>query len=788
MKQSSAFRAGLLARAGVLSIAVFAALPASAQDAPVSVPQSGPATQPETATDQSPAATASPGTALGDIVVTARKRSESLQSVPIAVQAFSQAQITDKGIVDAQSLELAANSFTLDLLGGTRVRTAIRGLGSDNTSPGQEFSTAMFLDGVPLGTLGMAAVDIYDVDRVEVLKGPQGTLFGKNVIGGLVNVIPAAARVGDNSAFISGTVGAYGELDSTGYVNVTTGSAAHRLAFNEQHHDGYVQNLSGRGDPENENHIGARYSFTLEPQDGFRLTLAADYSRDRSLGRAGYVAGNRPYEPTGVLVTTPRSYTALALHAIDDPRVVNLQNPGFDNRDMYGLRIGTTIALGHGIDLDVIGSIRGINDGYLHNDGGYELTDPVFQRVVDQTVVPGATAPGGRGYELNLGLRDNADQETLEARLSSSGTVLKWTAGLFYSNLDYQQKMDFALNSLNCEGTRSLAAGTCQFVYANDAADAHAVTRDFGAFAEGTWSITPKLSLTGGLRYSYTHKTFWWTNDVPRRTGSVFSGPVVTAPFQDERSWSDVTYKATADYKIRPGVMVYATYATGFKPGGYGGLADSRTLAATSAEKVVSYEAGIKSTFGRFRLNGAVFDMKDNGLQVTQVQAGGGLSQFLSVDYVKVRGAEAEVVWAPTNELTLDVNYTYLDAKLRGFPTAPTTTFVLQRAPEHEVVADARYRPPVSVFGGKLELGATYSYRGKVYDDPDDSSGEIRPPRTLVDAFVSWTNDKGDLSVRAFGRNLTNEVYYNRITDSADGSYANLGAPRTYGVTVGKKF
>jgi iron complex outermembrane receptor protein len=256
----------------------------------------------------------------------------------------------------------------------------------------------------------------------------------------------------------------------------------------------------------------------------------------------------------------------------------------------------------------------------------------------------------------------------------------------------------------------------------------------------------------------------------------------------DSRSWDDVTYKVTADYKLNDEIMIYASHATGFKPGGYGGITDSRTLAATSAETVRAEELGFKGTMGSVRLNAALFDMNLDGLQVTQVQAGSANAAFFaSVDEVQVRGGEIELIVAPLAGLVIETQYTYLDATLRGYPTAPDRTFVLQRAPKHEVSIDPRYTLS-SVFKGDVELGASYSYRGKVFDDPDDSSGEIRPSRSLVDAYVQWTSLSGLTSFKLWGKNLTDELYYNRMTDSADGSYANLGAPRTFGVTFAQSF
>jgi len=215
-----------------------------------------------------------------EIIVTAQKKSESVQTVPIAITTFSSEEMKAKGIFTIGGIELNTPGFTFDELGTGKVRTAIRGIGSDNTSPGQEFSTVIFLDGVAQSTNGLAAVNMFDIQRVEVLKGPQGTLWGKGAIGGGINII-TARPTDDNSGRVSLTAGNYGLFDLEGVINNVIGdNFRQRLAGSVNLLDGYATNAITGDNLENLNRMGLRYSAELDVSDRTTFGVIADYTRD----------------------------------------------------------------------------------------------------------------------------------------------------------------------------------------------------------------------------------------------------------------------------------------------------------------------------------------------------------------------------------------------------------------------------------------------------------------------------------------------------------------------------
>lgn len=720
---------------------------------------------------------------MGEILVTARKRSESLQKVPISIEAFTSEELEARGIDGIDGIELNTPGFTYDTLGSTQIRPAIRGIGSDEPGPGGDFSTAIFLDGIYLATPSMATLDIFDVARVEVLKGPQGTLFGKNVIGGAIDVIPnRPADVFEAQASL--TAGNYGTLDLEGMVNIPTGGDwAQRLAFVRRSHDGFAKNLVTGNRLEDLNRFAFRYSIAGQVGDALEVYLAGDYIKDDNSGRNNQIIGATPG------AGNPRAPTWLLLASQNrNLREETNQNDDFAKREMYGLRMELVYDLGFA-SLTSVSSYRDITDDQFDADDGRTLEE---LRIAADTV-------DNRSADYGFGTGNDVQTYSTELRLSGDTGPLDWIVGAYYGRADYDSTAQFPVTTFDCRRsnarfTLGLVSGVngCSSVSANDRWDLTNHTDSYGLFADTTLKLTDSLSLSGGVRYSYDKKRFTNTNARSLTDGftalNVATGIFAVKATQD---WDAVTYRASLEYDLTPDIFTYASVSTGYKAGGFGTFTTSAALAAfpLNKETATNYELGIKTTlFDRhLRTSLALFRQDYTGLQTVVFSAERG-AESTNAAAARIEGLEFEGTVTFGN-ISIDGSYTYLKTDVDGVSVGGTVfnNVRLQRAPKHAFSIGPRYTQDIGDRGA-IEYGVNYSYRSKIFDDPDNNLGEVRPPRKLVDAYISWSDASDSWNVRLWSKNLFDEIYYNRISDSFGAIAVTLGPPRQFGVTVTRRF
>jgi iron complex outermembrane receptor protein len=702
--------------------------------------------------------------------VTAQKKSEPIQTVPLAITTFSAQELKIKGIYTIEGLESNTPGFTLDELSTGKVRTAIRGIGSDNSSPGQEFSTVMFLNGIGQSTNGLAAINMFDIERVEVLKGPQGTLWGKGAIGGGINIITARPKDYTGGS-LSLTVGNYGRFDVEGVLNLAESDHfRQRLALAGNVLDGYAENVNTGQKLEDMQRIGARYSFDMDFSDKTKFGMIFDYTKDDNNGRNYQVLGGTPAG------SREDTWNQLAANRSNSVRDSLDDDVGFARRELFGVRAELSVDFDWATFVNVT-SYRDITDSFFdNNDGSSPKETAAAADVVDN-----------RGAEFGLGTSENSDQFSTEFRLMGTDDQLEWTVGTYFGQDNGEQLARFQVQQIDCRASNSNFTdgvpvgsnpgdGCTTGSFSEDRWNIKNTTDITAAFGEITYNISDAMSLTAGGRYSEYKKDYH--SDNLQSIGSTVVSGAAGQSADVKQSWDKLTYRLIADYKISEELFAYASYATGFAPGDFAAFTSTIGTELTPQD-AKSTEFGLKGAFDEWQFNTAIFFNDFSGTPVVQLSgAVGGIAG--NSQEVTVNGFETDLRFAVTEDLFFDVKYAYLDTEADGTPFGDNLE--LQRAPENDLSVGVVY-----FVNDSIEVGGGYSYRSEVFDDPDNNLGEVRPSRKLLDLYAKWKSEAG-YTVQMWGRNLTDENYVVRISDSFQSRVVNYGAPLTFGVSVSKEF
>ena len=586
--------------------------------------------------------------AFNGITVTANRREQSLQDVAISVVALGEEELAKKQIVDLASIELNAPSFNFEQ-NALKARPAIRGFGGDPLAPGQEFLSGIFLDGIYQSTAAFASIDAVDVGRVEVLRGPQGTLYGKNVVGGAVNIIPNKP-VDGFEASVKATIGNFGRRDFEGVLNLSTGPINHRLVAFTRDSSGSSVNPNTDTRLADINRTGVRYSLAADITDNLTWDFTFDATTDDQAGRNVIIRGdtrtpgNPPDEAS--IFDFLAAQTGQNVESSDDFTVFNDDN-GFARRDVFGFRSELNWS-NDTFGIVYLAAYREIEDAFF--DEGRQFSnqqvadaivflqnpDDAVRGPFDQLQPNGSFATNSSiagqppGF-LNLGDDAEANQWSHEVRISNAGIsddVVTWTVGGFASresgvnafllgidNFSTPLAVDPGFDLSTCTEVITANDGTpvC-FSRLNLIRSADNVTNDLAFFGDVTWRVTDTLNLTGGLRWTTNEKDFTQTNFV--------NGGFAGTGDADIRN-SDVTWRLVADFKVTPDILLYASAATGFAPAGIpsvpvGAVGQLGTPDANVTSQ--SFEFGWKANLFEdyTRLNVNFFRSDFEGLSATQ--------------------------------------------------------------------------------------------------------------------------------------------------------------------------
>jgi iron complex outermembrane receptor protein len=715
---------------------------------------------------------------LEEIIVTAQKRVESAQEVPIALSVFSASDLRAANIRRIEEIVLRTPNFTMMRVNVGEPQFYIRGVGSNSDSAAGDPTVGVFQDEIYIGRISGAAFDVFDMERVEVLRGPQGTLFGRNTSGGAVNFVPMRPEQ-DFYGSAELSLGNYDSIEARAVLNGgLSDTLAGRLSVSHREHSGYSENITTGAELDDEDNWSARGQLLFEPSDATRLLLAYDYVKDDNAGNARV--------PYPVFPTTTQ---VGALNQVATAALLRLWTPGQDVRKSYSVPESFQER-----DIDGL-TVRFENDasyGSWTLLGGWRKVDLSWYEDLDGLKPFG---PPTTGWVLQN--RDIADEEaeqySIEARLASpADSRMKWVAGLYYFTEEVKRDETFRTQF----SLLPIAGGDVTFIQDVDSST-------YAAFGQLTYPVTDALSVTAGLRYSNDEKDAHQValNNVPSDTTPgipLFPGQPYDVTASD--SWDSTTGKLAVDYRLGAGHLLYASASKGFKSGIYPSQNNvvQNVGEATPPEEVWSYEAGAKTEWfdNTLRVNLAVFYMDYEDLQLFRLSPQLVLLTF--TEDTTNKGAELEIVAAPAEGLQTGLNFAYLNAEVDG---GANDGAELPRAPEYTVGGFAQYEWPFA--GGSMALRADFKwtddYRTEiayVTDPPtptspasDAANARITEIESfaLLDARLSYALGEGNLEFSLWGKNLTDEEYPTHIIPFLGNGFSIFAPPRTYGVSVAWK-
>jgi len=726
------------------------------------------------------------GQQLEEITVTARQRVENLQDVPVAVSVFSQQQITQTFSQNLADIGAYAPNVSIGTVPGFNAASiAIRGVSTGDIPSTFDPAVSVAVDGFYLGHYQAALLDMFDIQQIEILRGPQGTLFGKNTIGGVVNVTTKRPS-GEFGVQAKVRAANEGRLDLMGAIDfpIMQDVLSARIAVQQFDFDGFYENTVDGSDAGGQDLFAIRGKLLWTPTDTFEALLSYEYSKDKSdtpmvintstaADGNGFYGGDLfyglgyPGRGTGAPANVPLGdpfKTGLVDPSAHAPGFAESKNTDGHDEDIDGLYLT--------LGWDVLGGSLTSITGYRDVDSDY------YNDYVGEPAAIYAT--------IRSVYRDTWSQEL---RFAAAPTErFDYVAGVYYqeNNLDYEN-----YTSLGPDHPFSgVAWGPEGLLQTGDGGQD---TTSWAVFAEGNYNITEMTRITLGARYSDEEKDF----DL-RPIGLPESERVIKSD-----SWDDVTYRVGLDHAINDDMMAYFTYSTGFKSGGFN---EQATIAETAAlsfdpEEADSYELGLKTDLlnETLRLNLAAFYVEYTDLQLDSVvpvdSAIGQESTISNAGEVTSWGIEADFLWMPTDQLTFDGTLGYLDSEYDKFDcnldgdlsngNEDCTVLDVKRTPEVTASLGATFHLPLASWGGALDFNTNATYTDEFYNDILNTEASTHEDVTLLNASISYFNADETIRVALFGRNLTDEEYRTSGLGVANlWSFSTYGNPQTYGIEL----
>jgi iron complex outermembrane receptor protein len=819
------------------TVGAVVAMPAQAQSAAESVTEPQP--QPQAA-----AATPAADDGMAEVIVNARRMEERLQDVPISMTVFNQEQLTDRNVASGVDLATYTPSLTANTRYGTdNASFAIRGFSQElrtTASVGMYFADVVAPRGGGSVTVGDGAGpgSFLDLSSVQVLKGPQGTVFGRNTTGGAVLLVPQKPTA-HFEGYAEQSIGNYDLLRTQAVLNAPLSDSARlRLAIDRESRDGYLENVSGIGpsDFADIGYIAGRASLVLDLSPNLENYTIASYSLSNNNGQIPKIT-QCDATPSPTNLFGPLACAQIAKQANDGDFAVQNQDPDARSRlqQWQGINTTTWSATDTLTVKNIVSYAQLINDQHseLFGSNFYLPNDPSLGGLAGLPITFTNTRPAP-------GLHSAAQStltEELQFQGDSFGGRLTWQAGGYYENS----------KPLERNGSQSPQSISCADSSAFQCVDAIGILsgyegavgslgyrvggieyRNIGVYGQSTFALTEALKLTTGLRYTWDRSQstveaaayrFPAANTpVPFCISSLVgdpnvpvSGPEACRQYFEESS-SAPTWTVSLDYKLVEDLLVYGKYSRGYRQGSvnpYG--ADG--FNTYGPEKVDTYEIGSKTSFQRWikgNFNVALFynDFTDQQTEVgfsCSTQCVSPNTSIVNAGKSRIYGAEVETRLIPFRGLTLDANYAYLNTKLEEL--APLTTppgslydtvsyttpqgAELRYSPKHKATATATYVLPLAPRLGRISAGITYVYTAEQASSYATPYG-ILPSYELVNLNLNWMSvSQGPVDLGFFVTNLFNEKYLSStagIYDAAGFEALYLGEPRMYGMRMRVNF
>ena len=698
---------------------------------------------------------------LEEVVVTAQKRSESVQDVPLAVTALSAAALQARGISSPQDLQFSVPGLTITGTELGQAKVTIRGVGyASEVAIGSDPGVPLHIDGHYTQASSYVTRDMFDVERVEVLRGPQGTLYGRNALGGTINIITKRPSE-EFEAMLSAESGNYSRRLLQGVISgPLNASVRGRLAFSTENRDGYITNLSNGDDLNDSDYAMVRGSLGWDVTENIEVLLSAFSYRDDSNGPAAQLAGEYPREPLLLgFLPNPWLVAGVGSNLPDDARTLRSELTPKNSNDADGLSVT--------VDWDLRGSIFRSLTSY--NDTAADFSN-VDLDGSDSVFTEATSLVGWETWTQEFQLLSNNDDD------------LKWVVGAFYydESSTFKYMLDFF--SLGGPGNPNARfVGGPQQVKSTSAA----------VFGQLDWPILEDLALVAGLRY---------TRDKKDVTEGIFfatvDDPVVPTFAANSASWSKITGKLGLNYFVGEDMLFYGEVSQGYKAGGFNA---GSFQAPYDPESITAYQAGFKSQlFDRVQLNLAAYYYDYEDKQESKIEQL--LVLFENAGAATATGLELELHARPTEALTIDVNLTYQKAEYDVFltedPIQPALGLqdlngkYLPYSPQLKAYLGAQYdwQLDLGFVSARLDYAWSDDYFLRAYNLDSDRTDSYH----RTNARLSWSsnNDLWDASV--FVNNIEDEDVLSYITIAAGtlGNVVNARyfAPRTYGLQVKRHF
>jgi iron complex outermembrane recepter protein len=700
------------------------------------------------------------GTGLEDIIVTATKRVENLQDVPVAAIAYSGDQLRARGIVDAADLSLATPGLTFNATAGWtgKINYTLRGVGLNNFQEANEAAVAVYQDETYIASLVGSMVSAFDLERVEVLKGPQGTLFGRSASGGLVHFISAKPTF-DDSGFVNASYGKYNQMSIDAALNTKLSDQfALRFSARMYRHDGWLQNSLGPDQNADEQYV-IRGQLAWKPSETVTNILKVERGSIGAKDGVGFVW-------TGLNETTGRVLPSAGPDAQGYRRT-----RGFFTVDSE-LRTNNDIKrwfVQNQLTADLGFATLSSNTAYIDIKKNYLEDNDMGPRPF--LIVPVLTTTSQWLQELRLSSADSGP--------------FKWTAGVFYFNWKLWNNIPLIFG----DPTSTVFGNFRQDTIVNQRKES------FAGYGQASYAVNEQLEFTLGARVERENVSFSldqgnFAGAFGPSTGVV---PVYNPALNGDALRIRKTYGSGGigiNYRPSERTLIYLTAKRGIKPGGFNAPFFGRPPASAikfREEKLDAFEAGFKTElFDRhLRLNASAFYYDYKDYQATQFSV---LGTFTGNAKARIYGLDVDATAKLNKHIELGMNASLLDAKATVSLAPPRGITQVQMPQAPKLALTTYLQLSTEMFGGTLSTRADLKYQSAVFFDIRNEPGLRQKGYAVADIRVDWTNERYRFG--AFMRNVTNEKYAVYIGDGAFAGYGNVtpGKPQWWGLEAGYRW
>lgn len=709
---------------------------------------------------------------LDAITVTAQRREENLQDVPVAVTALTAEQLEVRQIRDVNDLQIQIPNAVISTGTGTAssARIFFRGVGEDESRGAIDPAVGIYIDGVYIGRTVGSLVDLVDVEQVEVLRGPQGTLYGRNTNGGAIKLNSVLPEPGEYSLDADFTVGSDDRFAVKASTNIGLGdSTAARISTLYKYRDGFFEiTPNGIFEGQDADNVGLEQVFAI------RGSLKHEFNEDWSaLFTVDYTDDSSDPTPGSIIQES------------DDPSVVtDADGDQFTIEPVDGLTCTSVFPVGCTTIFNSNVEAFGVSGKIEGNIGPFTVTSLSAFRTLEDDLIT----------QINFPFDQTTDQEQFSQELNLASNFdgpFNFVSGLYFYHEDVTLDTNFA------------------FIPANIEVD----TTSFAVFAQGTLDVTEDLTLTGGLRFTTEDRDFFGD--------SSFLPGVLPVPIEGDLDTNEVTWTAKADYSVTDDILIYASVATGFKTPGFSPDCFSPVFcfAQVEQEDLISYEGGLRTEWFNKTLtfNATYFFNDYEDLQISATLPTGAFTRTNAAD-ARIQGIELETNWSPLEGLNIYGHASWLDAEYRNLTafqagtlsnsslTAPGPSCInvtavagtpefdeqiidcaldleLKNAPQFKTNVGFTYAYPI--FGGDVTLGGDLAWEDESFALVANNAGSLTDPGVRINARVGYAPESGLWRISVWGKNLTDRDFFQATSGT---NIVFPSAPLTWGVDLGVSF